>query len=299
MLRVGPGARWVAGVAAMGIALAHPSAARSVEKVACVDAHARSQELRQANKLRHSWAQLLICADATCPVLVRADCVDWLSQIEQRVPAVTVDARDSAGGTITAVRVIVDGETLTDKLDPPVVRIDPGEHQFRFEHRGSVPISMNVTLKEGEPGRTLLVQFAAPAVVKQAPGLSTPTPGPPLITASAAPSARSRHLRAPIVTGTVAVLALGSMAYFGIRGMQAASRLRDQCGSSCSPDSVSPVRTQLLVADISLATALVAGGITAWFILDNRRAAEAGQGGSRLSAVVDADSIRLSYGGRF
>jgi hypothetical protein len=304
MRRVGPEAFLVAAATAMGVALVFPPFAQAVEKVACVDAHARSQEFRQTNKLRHSRAQLLICADASCPVLVRADCVDWLSQIEQRVPSLAIDARDAADHRLTAVRVIVDGETVLDNLTQPVVRLDAGQHQFRFEHEGSPPIAMNVALREGEPGRTLLIQFGAPPGVNDAHHNSTVPPRMPVITPTPAPtptshSTQSRHPRAPIVTGAVAALSLGSMAYFGIRGLQAASRLKEQCGSSCSPDSVAPVRTQLLVADISMATAVIMGGITAWFILDNRQAGEAGSMGPSVSASVGADSIGLRYGGRF
>jgi hypothetical protein len=59
------------------------------------------------------------------------------------------------------------------------------------------------------------------------------------------------------------------------------------------------VRTQLLVADISLATAVVMGGLTAWFIWDNRRVTESDSIVSRTSVAVDAGSARLQYSGRF
>ena len=293
--------RWLAGVVAIGVALAFPSGARAADKLTCVDAHARSQELRKANKFRDSRAQLLVCADESCPNLVRTDCVAWLSQIEERVPVVMIDARDADGRALTAVRVIVDGGRLIDSLDEPVVRLDSGQHQFRFEHDGSIPIDMNVSLREGEPRRTLLVKFVAARVANEVRRAAPTTPGPPLATAAPTPasSTRSVHPRAPILTGAVAVAALGSLTYFGVRGLQAADQLRDECSSSCAPARVAPVRTQLLVADISLATAVIMGGITAWFIWDNRRVTESDSIVSRTSAAVDADSIRLQYSGRF
>ena len=291
-----------AGTLGLGLALVSPRwwPKQTTTLLQC-EAHAHSQELRQANRLRDSRGQLLVCADETCPNLVRADCVAWLSQIDRRVPTVVIDAYDAQGHALAAVRVIVDGGRLIDSLDEPVIRLDSGQHQFRFEHDGSIPIEMNVSLREGEPRRTLFIKFVAAHAANEVRRASPPVPLlPPATAAHGSPSStRTFHLRAPLVTGAVAVLALGSLAYFGIGGLQAADQLRNQCSPSCSPERVAPVRTQLLVADISLATAVIMGGITAWLLWDNRRVTESESVPLRTTAYMDADSLRLQYSGRF
>ena len=280
--------------------------AHAVDKVACVDAHARSQEMKQANQLRDSRAQLLICRDETCPRLVRADCIDWLAQIDQRIPTVTIDARDPEGRALATVRVIVDGEKAIETRDDPVLRVDPGPHRFRFEHAGSAPIEINLSLDEAEPHQTLAVRFVAarPQTVAGRPPVTTAStaavgPSPPTATDTPATPTGSFRKRAPFLTGAVTVAALGSLAYFGIRGLQGFDQLRNECSTSCAPSRVSPVRTQLLVADISLATAVIMGGLTAWLIWDNRRPSDSDPITTRVSAALDANSVRLQYSGRF
>jgi hypothetical protein len=61
-------------------AYAPPAAA--VGKVSCVVAHESAQQMRHRNEMDQSREQLIICADPTCPALVREDCRTWLSEID-------------------------------------------------------------------------------------------------------------------------------------------------------------------------------------------------------------------------
>jgi hypothetical protein len=281
-----------------GLEIATAPAARAADKFACVDAHVRAQELRQASRLRESREQLVVCADETCPDLVRVDCAGWLSQIERRLAQIRIEAKDSDGRRLTAVRVMLDGMPLLEDLQKPIVRIDPGEHQLRFERSGSIPVEKRVTLREGEVVRVSVTSYVEEAAhdADRITGVA-----PPVASGDRAPPEESSGHKlsgAAMVTGAATALALASAAFFGIRGLLGASQLRGECGSACDPARVAPIRTQLLVADVSLVTALALGGVTAWLVWRGyRKGNDATPSG--LAAYADGSSMRLQYAVRF
>jgi hypothetical protein len=222
---------------------------------ACVQAAEEAQAKRSDHKLVEARRRFLACAQASCPSIVRSDCTMWLSDIERLLPSVVVSAKDAQGAELIDVRVLVDGELLTDRLDGIAQSVNPGIRLFRFERAGVAPVEQQVVIREGERGRRLSVVLAAPAAPRPPP-LPAPkaAPYPPLPT---------------YVFGGIGLAAMGSFAYFGLTGRSNANDLANGCGKdkSCTEDEVSPVRTQLLIADVSLGVGLVAIGTAVYFLI--------------------------------
>src|SRR5262249_31598684 len=91
--------------------------ARAVDRAACAAASDQAQQLRDEAKLRAARAQLIICADETCPGVIRKDCAGWLADVEARLPSVVFRVLDPAGKDLVQVKLTVDGKKLTDTLD--------------------------------------------------------------------------------------------------------------------------------------------------------------------------------------
>jgi len=263
---VTPPARAFRALIALGILVGWltPAPARANEEeavVACVRAAEDAQSQRSAHRMRAAFKSLLVCAQSNCPTVVKNDCVYWLAEVEKLVPSLTFQAKDKDGAELTDVSVSMDGEPLVSRLDGLSVQVDPGLRTFRFEHVGSTPIEQKILIQEGQKGRVISIQFdPRPAPLPPAP--------PPEPRRSAIPTGA-------IVFGSVGVAAMGSFAYFGITGRKDAADLEDLCGynKTCTEDQVSPVRTKLLVADISLGIGLISLGAAAYVFFTRPKAA--------------------------
>jgi hypothetical protein len=231
------------------------------DKQVCLDASSQGQQLRDDGKYRAARAQLVVCAREVCPAVVKRDCTQWLGEVDQTVPTVVVRARDSKGD-LAEVRVLVDGQTLLEKLDGKPAAIDPGEHVFRYEAQGHPPVEEHVVVRVGERNRLLDVQFGGAAGAVRVDGDSAKSSGPPVLA---------------WILGGVAVLAFGSEAYFGITGLNDRSDLRAQpCAqtSTCSASDVDAIRTKFLIADVSLGVGIVSAGVAAYLFLASGKKTE-------------------------
>lgn len=204
---------------------------------ACLNAHADAQKLRKKHALLDAQKMLRVCAREGCPSLVQKDCIRWLSEVEAEQPTVIVVATDENGDETLAVKVLLDGKPLVEKLDGSPIAIDPGEHVLRFE-RPSGSKEERIVLHDGEKSRKVSVSFAAPKQVAE-----------PVVSSGIPVSAW--------VLGGVGVAALGSFAYFGLTGRSKESSLSSSCAPRCSDDDIAGVRRSYLVADVSLGVSVV------------------------------------------
>jgi hypothetical protein len=214
------------------------------DKEGCVVAHEQAQELRHASKLLDAREKLIVCSQNSCPTLVRADCGPWLGEVESALPSVVVTARDAAGVDVVDVRWFIDGVRMGELLNGEAISLDPGEHRFRFEHSPSAPVEEQLLIREREKSRRLVVQFGGPAVETAAVGK------------------RSAAIWPYLLAGAGGV-AMGSFAYFGIKGRVDA----DMCHGNCSPAEAEPITNELRAADISLVSGLVLTAAAAWLLL--------------------------------
>ena len=98
----------------------------------CIDANAKAQALRRAGNLRHARENLLLCASASCPKMVRDDCTQRMDEVDRLTPTIVFQAKDAQGHDLSDVKVEVDGAPFTDRLVGTPLQVDVGEHTFSF-----------------------------------------------------------------------------------------------------------------------------------------------------------------------
>jgi hypothetical protein len=247
-----------------------PSRAHADETHACIVASEAGQQLRDDRKLVAASEKFGQCAREECPAPVRKACLRWLGDVETALPTVVPAARDAAGRDLSAVKVSVDGAVIATQLDGRPFPIDPGPHVLRFEPGGGAPVEERVIVREGERNR--LIQVVVTPVASAALVSVPPTP-----ISSQAPSSVPSGTRTVIplaawVLAGVGVAAIGSFAYFGLTGQSQRSTLETSCKimETCNPSDVTAMRTNLVVADVSLGVGVAAVGAAVYFALARR-----------------------------
>jgi hypothetical protein len=230
------------------------TSAHADEKRECLAAYDSGQITREQGKLREARSKFEVCGRDTCPGALRKDCVEWFSQVDAAIPTVVIGATDEGGMDLRDVSVTLDGAPLDHALDGRAIPLDPGPHVLRFEAAGREKVSLDVVLREGEKRR---------AVTAKLPAFGAKKPEPPPI-----------EEKKPIPTttwffGGTGAVALGVFAIFGALGTSEMLSLKDGCGktTSCKQDDVDSAHAKLVVGDVALAVAVIAGGLTAWSLL--------------------------------
>jgi hypothetical protein len=209
-------------------------------KAECAAAHREAQDLRRIGKLRASREKLIFCASDDCPRVVTSECIPWLAEVEQGVPRIVLEARFADGTDIVVAKILLDGELVAERLDGRAIPLDPGEHVIRIEPPGHAPMEKRIGVAVGETAK--LVRFdEAPS--ERAPRLPR--------------ESRVRLPWAAIALGALGVAGVGGFGYFGLNGLSKEDRLAD-CSPACPPSRSDEVKTQYVVADVSLAVGVVA-----------------------------------------
>jgi hypothetical protein len=229
---------------ALFAALATTSEGRAADPGAaeCLAANESSIKLRTQHELRAARTQLLVCAAATCPVDIRAECARRVDEINRALPSLVFEAKGPDGGDLASVKVTMDGKTLVDRLDGSAVVVDPGEHKFLFETQNQKPVEKVLVVREGERARHERVGFGAPTARPDAPaaGVSSSV-------ASTASAGGGSQRTIGLVTAGVGVAALATGAVFGLLANSAKNDYQSHCGaaigapqpSDCDPTGVS------------------------------------------------------------
>ena len=239
-----------AGTLSLGMA-AHAQTAPDVK--VCIAAHADGQVLRTQKQLIAARERFLACAVRDCPELVRKDCTQFLAEVTASTPTLVLAAVASGDRDLTQVSVDLDGKPLAPRLDGSAIPIDPGEHELTFRAADGRVRQYRIVARESEKGRRVVAEFTADG--GDAPGDARPSAVvPPLA----------------YVLGGVGVAALGSFAYFGLRG-----RSTEDCAPECSRSEVDRMRSQYLAADISLGVAVVSLGAATYVFFSQRGASRA------------------------
>lgn len=237
---------------------------------ACVQASEKGLDARERGALRAARAHFVTCAADACPKSMRVDCARWLDEVDASLPSIVVGAKDASGTDLFDVRVKVDGEPVEDVHSGRPVVLDPGPHVVHFE-RGKAPNleirDVRVLLRTGERNRPVLATLDG--------GAGTSTTPTPSTSGSAVPVATW-------VFGGIGVLALGAFGTFAVIGSEEKSRLRDACSPTCTDRDIGALRTNYIVADISLGVGLVALGLATYFLLTNKDARD----GQRLARTI-------------
>jgi hypothetical protein len=195
--------------------------------------------LRQQGRLIEAREALGLCAREECPALARADCGNWLEEVDKAIPSVIVQAT-ADGAEISEVSVSIDGKVVKTTLDGKAIPTDPGSHRFRFDAPGFVPIETTMVVREGEHYRALPAQF-----------VSLRTPPPPVATARPVPPA-------VWILGALTIAGAAGFTAFGVLGDQKKASLQSQCAPFCAASDVDVIQHEYLAADVSLGVGVVA-----------------------------------------
>jgi hypothetical protein len=237
-------------------AQASPQGSSLDVKQQCVSAHRDAQVHRRSGKLRKARDSVLLCAQESCPVIVRADCLEWAGGISQSVPSVAlvakVDGRDELN-----VRVLVDGDVIATRLDGRTIELDPGVHSFRFEFPPLSPVEFQVLLPEGEKNKVVSASFESRSSAAPAPEPAESKPAQP-------PPADYRPIPLPVYLLGGAGLVMGGLsAYYGVQALELRNSALDAggCRPFCGRDQVDAVKRAARTSDVFLALGI--GAITA------------------------------------
>jgi hypothetical protein len=249
-------------LAAATVALAPPARAAGPTTGECVAAADSSLQLREQHKLREARAQMLVCAAASCPAAVQSECLRRVDQINAAIPTVVFEAKDGAGNDLSNIKVDIDGQPLTDRLDGTSVQVDPGEHHFRFTAPGGIVIDKTIVIREGEKERreSIVVGAVAPPAAQPTPLASPATTAPPPSSEDAGANRRAIGL----VVGGAGLVGLAVGTIFGVLASSSASSSKNECSTaSCGASyskSVSDYNTASTDATVST-VAFIAGGV--------------------------------------
>lgn len=263
-------------VARVGVAFAD---ANGDVKQACVAAFEDGQRDRNAGKLSAARDALLRCAREECPTAVRKDCSDLMVTVDAELPSIVVATRDADGHDVVAAHATLDGKPLDGgALAGTSIVVDPGEHVIAVERDGARGES-TIVVHEGEKNRIVVVTLATSATSSK-PGRIDDHP----VSTDDSSSAGGLPTLAWVLGG-VSVVALGSFAYFGIKGATDASHMRSTCKPTCDPSDVDAVKTKLLIADVSLGVSVVSLGIATVLSLSSRGHSESSATAARVDFV--------------
>ncbi len=246
-------------VALIGSASAAPpakpaSGGAAAATKACIAAHEDAQTLRGKKKLHAAREKFVACARAECPTAVRKECVEQLSLVEKDAPTVVLEALDESGNATTAVKVTMDGAVVAEKLTGAAIDVEPGEHVFRFERADGKPIESRVLVAEGDKNRKVLADWAA----------LVPKP-PPTAMGPEKPAAEPIEKRSvptgAWVLGGLGLAGFGAFTAMALVGKGKEHDLASSCSPRCTDAQLRPVKTDYLVADVSLGVGLVATAI--------------------------------------
>jgi hypothetical protein len=237
------------------------NAAAAPTKDQCVDAYTRAQDLRRESKLLGARSAFLLCANESCPKLVRTDCVKSLEELTQAMPGIVFEAKNGAGQDLSAVTVTMDDQPFADHLDGSAIPVDPGAHTFVFQAPDLPPAELKLVIREGDKGRRESVTIGPPPTpaTPPAPAQSEAAPAvgqtPPVAGRSGA-----RRTSALVVGGVGAAgLVVGGV--FGIVAMSKKSDAQKACPDKCADQSDADKWSSAKSAGTVSTIAFIVGGV--------------------------------------
>jgi hypothetical protein len=179
--------------------------------------------------LRKALEQFTACAaDDACPDVIRKDCMTLRDEVTQALPTVTFAIADGEK-EITSVRIFVDDELLTTRVDGLAVPLDPGRHRLKLVLPQGRAIASEVLLHEGEKNRLISVQTSQPA---------RPAASEAALAETRSPRRESSPLLWAVAGVGVSALAVGTT--FALLG-----RAQEQAVADCAPYCAPVMRTNL------------------------------------------------------
>jgi hypothetical protein len=230
-------------------------------KELCIESHRQCQQIQKEGKLLQARELARICTNLVCPGLLVSDCARWLSDLDQRIPSVVFEVRVDGEPNGEAL-VFADDKPVGEWTNGESLRLDPGKHQFRFEIPNHEPVTQNLFLGEGMRFRVVSAEFKSPTQASAVPAV-TATPASQALTAPPPPRERPTPIIVYPLLG-VGVLGAAGFTTFALLGNSKENDLKSSsgCAPNCTESDKKPMKTNYLIADISLGVG-VASLITA------------------------------------
>lgn len=225
------------------------------KKQMCVSNLDKAQSLQSSHKLMEARESYLACSTDACPELVRQDCAQSLASIDGTIPSAVFTA-GAETGEVTDVRVLVDGNLVSEKIDGKSLKLNPGEHTARFIKVGRLPVEVRFVAREGEKNHAVFASFGTPAKKEEPKKLESGKHAPIL----------------PILLGGLGLAAVGGGVAFRLSADADARDLRDSCAPACNGSSRDSLSTKLVMSNVSLVSGgvLLAASAVTWLIDSNR-----------------------------
>jgi hypothetical protein len=261
-----PGARLVGCAAAAAVALLSVGSARGQSTAApapgkqqCLSSYENTQNMRRQGKLRAAMMQAVTCAQESCPAVLRADCVQWHSEIERSLPTIVIAAVDEVGHDIPSVRVIMDGEDLAGLQRGQAIALDPGGHVLLVSAPGGRSAALQVVVMQGQKDRMLRFVLRPSASPTGSVGGPVADPG------KEPGAATSTRKTAAWIAGGVGLVGLALSGYFGLRAMSLWSERNDHCPNGACDDRAIEAWKEAAraarVADVTAAVGVIGLGV--------------------------------------
>jgi hypothetical protein len=274
---------------------ASAQAAEDPTSAECAASHEKSQEYRYQSDLLKARTELRVCVASTCPGLLREDCTNWLIEVEEFMPSVVFEVEVN-GEKASEVQVSIDGKAHPGGLDG-VVELNPGSHEFVFDHAGFEPMRKRVVLRNGDKRQPIIAEF------------STEPPSP-------APDGRTKEDGASpsdegVVSGPrpipwtayafagVAVAGGATAGTFWILGKQENRRLSEDCSPICTDSELKGMKTKLLIADVSAGVGITAGIAALYFYLTRPVVPEKNAVLLPMQVMTGPEGATISWRGQF
>ncbi len=264
------------------------------QRDSCIGAHEAAQRARRSGQFLEAQRQLLQCAQAQCPRVVRNDCTTWASEVSASVPSLVWAVKGSRGEDLSSVRITANGSLLSESLDGRAIEVDPGVYNLHFEAAGHVAHDEIIRVHEGEKTRLVRVQLE-PLVAPVVSTAQPPTPEP-VVGEARSSAARGRDNErvwsaTAITLGSAAIASGVAALAVGLWGKSEYDSVRGGCGRShsCSDDDVNKGQRAYIAADVLAGVAAASAVAAVWvFVHDNREHHTA------LSALPSRAGARLS-----
>jgi hypothetical protein len=250
------------------VAWGRSAAAADPTMADCLAASDGSIALRNEHKLRAARAQLLVCAAASCPADIRVECSRHVDEVNAAIPTIVFEAKDTFGNDISAVKVMMDGQPLAERLEGTAISLDPGEHSFTFQAFGQPTIQKQFVILEGQKDRREMVTFGAgaPAAASAALAAADGSPSAP----ERGKESAAQRISGLVVAG-IGVAGLGIGALFGFQAMSKRDDATRVCPNLCaSQEGVNLWHDAKTAGTVSTVAFVIgglalAGGAALWF----------------------------------
>jgi hypothetical protein len=266
-----------------------PQAGASMErKRQCVSNHVEAQRQLKTGALLKARGLLLECLRSGCGDVLREDCIRLLSEVQEGLATIRVNAIDELGLPAVLEQVWLDGAQLPLSPGEPIT-LDPGRHELKGKSQQGEWTTLVIDVLAGAREEPVVLRLEAgpsapgasgaqrpivsnePAPLGRAPKGQSPAtlrprtdPSPtavvPLSAATPAepvdPGATARGWAYGI--GALGLTSLGAFAVLGGLGLSTQSDLEDNCAPHCTTDDVRGMDRLYSAADLCLAISVTA-----------------------------------------